>query len=137
MGDRGTGGEAETLEAIEEIGAERILPTHEMGAARDVEEEAISTVDADPGRVAMAPIGQGRERFGIGRGICGKARKARQDRLRVGERQAGADAGFLGEMIRRADDEPAALGQGRDEGLRAPYGPRPRDPLGRESRQPQ
>lgn len=134
VGRGGARREAEALEPVEKIGPERFLPAHEMGAAGDVEEEPVAAADPDRRRVALAPLGQGRERFRIGLGVGRETREAGEKGLGVGERQAGADAGFLGRAIRRGDDEPAALGEGRDEGPRPPGGPRPRDPVGRESR---
>jgi len=59
------GGELGGVETNEHVGHHRLLPAEEMGAAGDVEHQAVM-VEGDERCVAFGPVGDGGEQIGVG-----------------------------------------------------------------------
>ena len=96
-----------------------------MGAASDVDEDAVAAVGRGPRAPAAAPFGEAAQRAGIARRIGVEDGKAGAIGLRVGERQAGRDAARGSRRV-DGDDEPPVAGRGGgDEGARRSSSPLP------------
>ncbi len=104
-------------EAPREIGGERRLAAPQMGAAGDLELDAVSAVRGGPRAVAGAPFGEPVERRGIGFRRGRRGGEGGQKGQRVGQRHARSQPGRRRRGIDRGKKAPPARrgdsGEGR------------------------
>ena len=66
IGDGGAGAEAQGPDAAQQLIEQRLLAAEEMGAAGDVQPQAVPAVRRREGGIALAPVGKRGERPGVG-----------------------------------------------------------------------
>ena len=103
VGDGGAGVETLRREAGEEVAAERSFPAEQMGAAGDVEHQAVGQVEADERRVAVAPVGDVFERLPVRRLVGGRDGEAGMHGAGIGERHVCPQAEALRRVVHRDD----------------------------------
>jgi len=74
-----------------------------MGAAGDVEEQAVRRVERDQRREAIAPVGDIAERLGVRRLIGVKDFQMRTDGAGIGERKSDVQTKVRGSIVQRID----------------------------------
>src|SRR5262249_37013476 len=135
-GDGGARRKAEPRHAREEIAAKVLLAAEEMRAAADVEQNAVGRIDGDERRVALAAVGNGVEKAGVGRPVLGHGRESWVHGGGLRRRGAGGGSELLRRGVDRQQEiEVAALAED-DEGRRR-LTPLPCDAVGRKPIQPQ
>ena len=112
------------------------LAAEQMGAAGDVEHEAVGRIEADQRRVAVAPVGDGIEQAAVRRRLAGGDGKAGKHRARIGERHAGPQAEALRRIV-HGDDPLRALDRLGDDERLIRRGQAAGEPIGRKPPQPQ
>ena len=80
---------------------QRTLATGQMGAASDIEHDAIGRLDRDHRCVAGASVGKPVEQFGIGYGIVVVDRQFGHNRPRIGQTQSRCQPGLNRRAIER------------------------------------
>ena len=99
-GDGGARCKAETRHAGEEIVAQLRFAAEQMGAAADVEQNAVGRIGGDERRVALAPVGDGIEQARVGGCILRHGDERGMHGARLRQRKASAQA----EPFRRGVD---------------------------------
>ncbi len=138
VGHRRAAGEIVAGEALDQVGQQgalaRLVAAEEMAAARDVEQQAgiaaeaagaagfraflgdgaAQRIDRHPGRVAVAPVGDGLDQAAVGLRLAGRGDQVRHERAGIGQPHVGAQAGGAGVRIDRR--QPRAAVQPDDGG---------------------
>ena len=136
VGDRRAGVQALCGEAGEQVAAHGGLPAEQMGAAGDVEHEAVGRIEADQRRVAIAPVGDGVEQPAVRRLVARGDGEGGMHRARIGERHAEPQAEALRRIVHghdplgaldRLDDDERLIRRGQAAG----------ETIGRKAPQPQ
>ena len=137
VGHRRAAGEVVARQALGEIGQQRAFArlalAEEMGAAGDVEQQpgiaaeaagaagfgaflgegAAQRIDRHPGRVAVAPVGQGLDQAMVGLRLAGRRDQVGHQGARIGQPHVRAQAGGAGVRVdaRSGADSPRARRQ--------------------------
>ncbi len=96
-----------TAQAAHEVAGERHLAAEQMGAAGDVEQEAILAGEPDQRRVAIAHVGDRLEQARVRVPVGIDAGELRIHRPGIGERHAGGQAETLGGVVERREAQRA------------------------------
>jgi hypothetical protein len=88
-GDGRAVGEAGCFQPAAEVGHQRVLAAIEMGAAADVEQQAVGRVAGYQRRVAQTPVGGCFEQCGVCLGVFRDRLDARMHGARLRQRDAG------------------------------------------------
>ena len=108
VGDGGAGMETLRAKAGEEVAGERGFAAEQMGAAGDVEHQAVGEIEADERRVAVAPVGDVFEKPAVRRSVGGGDGEAGMHGAGIGERHACPQAEALRRIV-HGDDPLRAL----------------------------
>ena len=108
VGDGGAGMETLRREAGEEVAAKCRFPAEQVGAAGDVEDEAVGQVEADERRVAVAPVGDAFEGLPVRRFVGGRDGETGMHGAGIGERHVRPQAETLRRIV-HGDDPLRAL----------------------------
>ncbi len=81
----------------------RGLAAKQMGAAGDIQKQAMRRIERDQRRETVAPVGDVAERPGVGRLIGVEHCQMRTDGAGIGERQADGKAVMRGSIVERID----------------------------------
>src|SRR5262249_56908581 len=96
----------------EQIAAKVLLAAEEMRAAADVEQNAVGRIDSDERRVALAAVGNGVEKAGVGRPVFGHGRESWMHGAGLSQREAGRESESLRRGVDRQQEiEVAALAE--------------------------
>src|SRR5262249_5438291 len=111
-GDGGACRKAEPRHPREEIAAKVLLAAEEMRAAADIEQNAVGRIDGDERRVALAAVGNGVEKAGVGRLVLRHGRESWMHGAGLRQREAGVKSEPLRRGVDREEEiEVAALAE--------------------------
>ncbi|MCU0888300.1 MAG: hypothetical protein MUC64_09865 [Rubritepida sp.] len=127
VGDRAGDGEACPAQPRGEPAQKRLLAAEKMGAAGDVERDAIGRAGRGKRGDAEAPGGEGGKAGLVSLGLCRAAEQAGRGGERIGERRSGRDRHASG---RRRHDTPRPLLRPEHERRAGEAGLAPDQPLG-------
>ena len=123
-GDRGADGKAAPRQRAADDLHQRGLAAEQMGAAGDVEEQAMRRIERHQRREAVAPVGDVVQRFGVGGFIGIEHRQFRADGAGIGERQADRKAGARRRVVERMNLQRVVLLGDDDAGYVVIFSPR-------------
>lgn len=111
-GDRTAGQEAEPPKPPEQVLPQGRLPAEQMRTARNVENEAVGTIETDQRRVAVAPVGDLLQHHPVGGFVILRDIEIGQAGSRVGKSQSGKKSKLPRAPIRMDETErPSDLGK--------------------------
>src|SRR5262245_48544643 len=112
-----------------------LLAAEEMLAAADIEQNAVGRIDGDERRVALAAVGNGVEKAGVGRLVLRHGRESWMHGAGLRQREAGRESEPLRRGVDREEEiEVGALAEA-DAGRRR-LSPLPCDAVGRKPIEP-
>ena len=101
--DRRAGLQALGGQALEHIAAHGGFTAEQMGAARDVEHQAVGRIEADQRRITVAPVGDAFEQAPVRLLVARRDGQRRIHGARIGERHADPQAEPLRRVIHGHD----------------------------------
>ena len=107
--DRGADGKAAPAQRAAYDLQQRALAAEQVGAAGDIEIEAVRQIERHQWGEAVAPVGDVFERLAVGDFVGVEHRQFRADRAGIGERQADREAGADGEIVEGVDQDGVVL----------------------------